>query len=104
MAETQANLAKYYAEAAIPAPLGSKISVPANTKVPDGYEPVWYKNTITRQRYPDFFKQLVDTNYLIYVDETILMNIMYSLNVALMEIGKNGIVCLFWLMKAMLLN
>lgn len=215
LAETQANLAKYYAEAAMPAPLGSKISVPANTKVPDGYEPVWYKNTITRQRYPDFFKQLVDTNYLIYVDETtydeqvsqygmcssyvkldentlilplltnyarsgtpdslgkilndqfqghwhevvyrqdsissgyradifgndgltgspsntsgsdeymqyvgsrardwlcainpisdtvILMNIMYSLNVALMEIGKNGIVCLFWLMKAMLLN
>lgn len=70
LAETQANLAKYYAEAAMPAPLGSKISVPANTKVPDGYEPVWYKNTITRQRYPDFFKQLVDTNYLIYVDET----------------------------------
>ena len=32
-------------------------------------EPVWYKNTITRSRYPDFFTQLVDTNSLVLVDE-----------------------------------
>lgn len=47
LAEAQANQAKYYAEACAPAPLGSRLSVPANKKVPDGYEPVWYKNTIT---------------------------------------------------------
>ena len=41
----------------------------ANKKVPDGYEPVWFKNTITRARYPDFFTQLVDTDYLVFVDE-----------------------------------
>ena len=69
-ATEQANLSKYYAESCAPAPLGSKLSVPANTKVPDGYEPVWYKNTITRARYPDFFEQLVDTNYLVFTDET----------------------------------
>ena len=65
----QANLAKHYAEACAPAPLGSRLSVPANKKVPDGYEPVWYKNTITRARYPDFFEQLVDTNYLVFTTE-----------------------------------
>ena len=70
LATEQANLSKYYAESCAPAPLGSKLSVPANTKVPDGYEPVWYKNTITRARYPDFFEQLVDTNYLVFTDET----------------------------------
>lgn len=69
MATEQANLSKYYADACAPAPLGSKLSVPANTKVPDGYEPVWYKNTITRARYPDFFEQLVDTNYLVFITE-----------------------------------
>lgn len=69
-ATEQANLSKYYAESCAPAPLGSKLSVPANTKVPDGYEPVWYKNTITRAKYPDFFEQLVDTNYLVFTDET----------------------------------
>jgi len=69
-ATEQANLSKYYAESCAPAPLGSKLSVPANTKVPDGYEPVWYKNTITRARYPDFFEQLVDRNYLVFTDET----------------------------------
>lgn len=68
-ATEQANLSKYYAESCAPAPLGSKLSVPANTKVPDGYEPVWYKNTITRARYPDFFEQLVDTNSLVLVTE-----------------------------------
>lgn len=68
-AEAQANQAKYYAESAAPAPLGSRLSVPANKKVPDGYEPVWFKNTITRARYPDFFTQLVDTDYLVFVDE-----------------------------------
>ena len=68
-AEAQANQARYYAESAAPAPLGSRLSVPANKKVPDGYEPVWFKNTITRARYPDFFTQLVDTDYLIFVDE-----------------------------------
>lgn len=68
-AEARANQAKYYAESAAPAPLGSRLSVPANKKVPDGYEPVWYKNTITRTRYPDFFTQLVDTDYLVFVDE-----------------------------------
>lgn len=68
-AEAQANKAKYYAESAAPAPLGSRLSVPANKKVPDGYEPVWFKNTITRARYPDFFAQLVDTDYLVFVDE-----------------------------------
>ena len=68
-ATEQANLSKYYAEACAPAPLGSRLSVPANTKVPDGYEPVWYKNTITRARYPDFFEQLVDTNYLVFTTE-----------------------------------
>ena len=68
-AEAQAIQAKYYAESAAPAPLGSRLSVPANKKVPDGYEPVWYKNTITRARYPDFFTQLVDTDYLVFVDE-----------------------------------
>ena len=68
-AEAQANQARYYAESAAPAPLGSRLSVPANKKVPDGYEPVWYKNTITRNRYPDFFTQLVDTDYLVFVDE-----------------------------------
>lgn len=68
-AEAQANQAKYYAESAAPAPLGSRLSVPANKKVPDGYEPVWFKNTITRARYPDFFTQLVDTDYLVFIDE-----------------------------------
>lgn len=68
-AEAQANQAKYYAASAAPAPLGSRLSVPANKKVPDGYEPVWFKNTITRARYPDFFTQLVDTDYLVFVDE-----------------------------------
>ncbi len=70
LATEQANLSKYYAESCAPAPLGSKLSVPANTKVPDGYEPVWYKNTITRARYPDFFEQLVDTNYLVFTTES----------------------------------
>ena len=70
LATEQANLAKHYAEACAPAPLGSRLSIPANKKVPDGYEPVWYKNTITRARYPDFFEQLVDTNYLVFTDET----------------------------------
>ena len=70
LATEQANLSKYYAECCAPAPLGSRLSVPANKKVPDGYEPVWYKNTITRARYPDFFEQLVDTNYLVFTDET----------------------------------
>lgn len=70
LATEQANLSKYYAESCAPAPLGSRLSVPASTKVPDGYEPVWYKNTITRARYPDFFEQLVDTNYLVFTDET----------------------------------
>lgn len=69
LAEAQANQAKYYAESAAPAPLGSRLSVPANKKVPNGYEPVWYKNTITRARYPDFFSQLVDTDYLVFIDE-----------------------------------
>lgn len=68
-AEAQANQAKYYAESAAPAPLGSRLSVPANKRVPDGYQPVWFKNTITRTRYPDFFAQLVDTDYLVFVDE-----------------------------------
>lgn len=70
LATEQANLSKYYADACTPAPLGSRLSVPACTKVPDGYEPVWYKNTITRARYPDFFEQLVDTEYLVFTDET----------------------------------
>ena len=70
LATEQANLSKYYAEACAPAPLGSRLSIPANTKVPDGYEPVWYKNTITRARYPDFFEQLVDKDYLVFTDET----------------------------------
>jgi len=70
LATEQTNLSKYYAESCAPAPLGSKLSVPANTKVPDGYEPVWYKNTITRARYPDFFEQLVDTNYLVFTTES----------------------------------
>lgn len=70
LATEQTNLSKYYAESCAPAPLGSKLSVPANTKVPDGYEPVWYKNTITRVRYPDFFEQLVDTNYLVFTTES----------------------------------
>ncbi len=70
LATAQANQAKYYAEACAPTPLGSRLTVPANTKVPDGYEPVWYKNTITRARYPDFFEQLVDSDSLIFVDET----------------------------------
>ncbi len=69
LAESHANQAKYYAESAAPAPLGSRLSVPGNKKVPDGYEPVWYKNTITRTKYPDFFAQLVDTNYLVFTDE-----------------------------------
>lgn len=69
LTQAQANQAKYYAESCAPAPLGSRLSVPANKKVPDGYEPVWYKNTITRARYPDFFTQLVDTDYLVFVDE-----------------------------------
>lgn len=69
LATEQANLSKYYAEACAPTPLGSKLTIPANSKVPDGYEPVWYKNTITRARYPDFFEQLVDTNSLVLVTE-----------------------------------
>ena len=73
-AEAQANQARYYAESAAPAPLGSRLSVPANKKVPDGYEPVWFKNTITRARYPDFFTQLVDTDYLVFVDEDMYDN------------------------------
>ena len=69
LATEQANLSKYYADACTPAPLGSRLSIPACKKVPDGYEPVWYKNTITRARYPDFFEQLVDTEYLVFTDE-----------------------------------
>ena len=68
-ATQQAELAHNYALNAAPTPLGTKLTIPACSKVPDGYEPVWYKNTITRARYPDFFTQLVDTNSLIFVSE-----------------------------------
>ncbi|MDD4519401.1 MAG: hypothetical protein PHI50_00755 [Alphaproteobacteria bacterium] len=70
LATAQANLAQTYALNASPMPLGTKLTIPACSKVPDGYEPVWYKNTITRARYPDFFTQLVDTNSLTLIDET----------------------------------
>lgn len=69
LAAQEAERALYYAKSSAPTPLGSKLTVPASSKVPDGYEPVWYKNTITRVRYPDFFVQLVDTNSLILIDE-----------------------------------
>ena len=69
LATAQAERALAYAQNAAPTPLGTKLTVPASSKVPDGYEPVWYKNTITRARYPDFFTQLVDTNSLVLVDE-----------------------------------
>lgn len=69
LATAQAERALSYAQNAAPMPLGTKITVPASSKVPDGYEPVWYKNTITRSRYPDFFTQLVDTNSLTLVTE-----------------------------------
>ena len=49
LATEQANLSKYYAESCAPAPLGSRLSVPANKKVPDGYEPVWYKTPLPEQ-------------------------------------------------------
>lgn len=70
-AEAQADRALYYAQCVTPAPLGSKLTVPASTKIPDGYEPVWYKNTITRARYPDFFEKLADTDALIFVPESV---------------------------------
>lgn len=70
LATAQAQRALSYAQNAAPTPLGTKLTVPACSKVPDGYEPVWYKNTITRARYPDFFTGLVDTNSLTLVDET----------------------------------
>ena len=69
LATAQAERALAYAQNAAPTPLGTKITVPASSKVPDGYEPVWYKNTITRSRYPDFFTQLVDTDSLTLVTE-----------------------------------
>ena len=69
LATAHAERALAYAQTAAPTPLGTKLTVPASSKVPDGYEPVWYKNTITRARYPDFFTQLVDTNSLVLVDE-----------------------------------
>ena len=69
LATAQAERSLSYAQNAAPMPLGTKITIPASSRVPDGYEPVWYKNTITRSRYPDFFTQLVDTNSLVLVDE-----------------------------------
>lgn len=69
LATAQAERALAYAQNAAPTPLGTKLTIPASSRVPDGYEPVWYKNTITRDRYPDFFTQLVDTNSLVLVDE-----------------------------------
>lgn len=69
LATAQAERALAYAQNAAPTPLGTKLTVPASSKVPDGYEPVWYKNTITRSRYPDFFTQLVDTDSLTLVTE-----------------------------------
>lgn len=51
LATAQAERALAYAQNAAPTPLGTKLTVPASSKVPDGYEPVWYKNTITRARY-----------------------------------------------------
>ena len=69
LATAQAERALAYAQNAAPTPLGTKLTVPASSKVPDGYEPVWYKNTITRARYPDFFTQLVDTDSLTLVTE-----------------------------------
>lgn len=69
LATAQAERALAYAQNAAPTPLGTKLTVPASSKVPDGYEPVWYKNTITRARYPDFFAQLVDTDSLTLVTE-----------------------------------
>lgn len=68
-AKAEANRSLYYAQCASPTPLGSKLTVPACSKVPDGYEPTWYKNTITRARYPDFFEKLVDTGDLFCLDE-----------------------------------
>lgn len=73
-AKSHVAQALYYAQSAAPTPLGSKLTIPASAKIPDGYEPVWYKNTITRGRYPDFFAQLVDTNSLILVDEATYNN------------------------------
>lgn len=70
-AKAEADRALYYAQSSAPTPLGSKLTVVANTKVPDGYEPAWYKNTITRARYPDFFTKLVDTDALILVTEAV---------------------------------
>lgn len=69
LATEQAERAHQYALNAAPTPLGTKLTIPASSKVPDGYEPVWFKNTITRSRYPDFFAQLVDTNSLVLVSE-----------------------------------
>lgn len=68
-AKDEADRALYYAQSASPTPLGSKLTVPACAKVPDGYEPTWYKNTITRARYPDFFEKLVDTDDLFCLNE-----------------------------------
>lgn len=79
-AEAQASQARYYAESAAPAPLGSRLSVPANKKVPDGYEPVWFKNTITRARYPDFF-----TNWLIPIIWSLLMRLLMTVRLLIME-------------------
>lgn len=67
----EAKRALAYAQNATLTPLGTKLSIPASSRVPDGYEPVWYKNTITRVRYPDFFAQLVDTDSLVLVTEEI---------------------------------
>jgi len=69
LATAQAERALAYAQSAAPTPLGTKLTIPASSRVPDGYEPVWYKNTITRDRYPDFFTQLVDTDSLTLVTE-----------------------------------
>ena len=69
LATAQAERALAYAQNAAPTPLGTKLTIPASSRVPDGYEPVWYKNTITRDRYPDFFTQLVDTDSLTLVTE-----------------------------------
>lgn len=69
LAKNEADRSLYYAQSASPTPLGSKLTVPASAKIPDGYEPTWYKNTITRARYPDFFEKMVDANELFCLDE-----------------------------------
>ena len=81
-AEAQASQARYYAESAAPAPLGSRLSVPANKKVPDGYEPVCRCSKIPLLE-PDTLIFL--RNWLIPIIWSLLMRLLMTVRLLIME-------------------